>query len=135
MEYQLLSNLFHKRDNPEYRDINVKRIMTNSELDSACSFVRGFIEDFDYNHILSILNNNELMLDLYTNTDIDYEKLQLFRIINDEDKMKGISNVIRKYINETYHIENDYIMQLNPFKYEVLPEFVVQECDRFLLGK
>ncbi|BFI44457.1 hypothetical protein YKD1_08760 [Yersinia pseudotuberculosis] len=135
MEYQLLSNLFHKRDNPEYRDINVKRIMTNSELDSACSVVRGFIEDFDYNHILSILNNNELMLDLYTNTDIDYEKLQLFRIINDEDKMKGISNVIRKYINETYHIENDYIMQLNPFKYEVLPEFVVQECDRFLLGK
>ena len=41
-------------------------------------------------------------------------------------------NVITKFINESYHIENEYVMQLNPRKFDSVPEYVVQECDRLL---
>jgi hypothetical protein len=37
-----------------------------------------------------------------------------------------------KYIHESYHIENEYIMQLNPHKFDFIPEHVVRECDAFL---
>jgi hypothetical protein len=61
-------------------------------------------------------------------TDVGHEKIQLFRILgggHDDD-------VIRKFINESYHIENEYVMQLNPHKFESIPEYVVEECSRLL---
>ncbi len=61
-------------------------------------------------------------------TNVGYEKLQLFRICNiDHD-----DDVIRKFITESYHIEIEYVMQLNPLKFEAIPEYVVEECVRLL---
>ena len=42
------------------------------------------------------------------------------------------SNVIQKYINETYHIENEYISQLDPSKYDMVHEFIIDECNNFI---
>lgn len=61
-------------------------------------------------------------------TSVGYEKIQLFRIFNAEHD----DDVIRKFINESYHIENEYVMQLNPYKFESVPEYVVEECLRLL---
>ena len=59
----------------------------------------------------------------------NYEKLQGYRIINNENHE---SDVIKKFINELFHIENEYIMQLNPRKYDFVPEHIIVECDRSL---
>ncbi len=40
-------------------------------------------------------------------------------------------NLCKKYFNESFHIENEYICQLNPCRYELIPEFIVQECDEY----
>jgi hypothetical protein len=40
--------------------------------------------------------------------------------------------VIQKFINEAFHIENNYIYQLNPTKYPVVPQYVIDECDKFV---
>lgn len=48
------------------------------------------------------------------------------------DVIKSTANVITKFINESYHIENEYVMQLNPHKFESVPEYVVEECVRLL---
>ena len=61
-------------------------------------------------------------------TDVGYEKIQLFRIFDIEHD----DDVIRKFINESYHIENEYVMQLNPHKFESIPEYVIDECVRML---
>ncbi|WFU14650.1 hypothetical protein [Bradyrhizobium sp. CB3481] len=53
-----------------------------------------------------------------------YEKIQLFRIFNIEHD----DDVIRKFINESYHIENEYVMQLNPHKFESIPEYIIDEA-------
>ena len=50
--------------------------------------------------------------------------------------MEGVNeddDVQKKFINETYHIENDYIMQLNPCKYDFVPQYIIDICDQSLI--
>jgi hypothetical protein len=35
----------------------------------------------------------------------------------------------QKFVNESYHIENEYVMQLNPREFDAVPEHVVNECE------
>ena len=42
------------------------------------------------------------------------------------------NSVIRKYINETYHIENDFICQLDPTEFDPIPQYVIDECDKVI---
>ena len=37
-----------------------------------------------------------------------------------------------KFVNETNHIENDYIFQLDPFKFFQIPQFYLSEIETFL---
>ena len=67
------------------------------------------------------------MIKIYENTNNNYEKLQIYRIIYDDKDIED--NVIRKFINETFHIENDYLFQLNPCEYELVPEYIIEQCN------
>jgi len=42
------------------------------------------------------------------------------------------NDVIKKFINESFHIENDYLFQLNPHEYEIIPQYIIDECDQCL---
>ena len=84
--------------------------------------------DFEYSSILAVLNNEDELKNLYTASSNSYEKLQLFRLLN-----IGIENeMVDKFVKETYHIENEQISQLNPSKYDIVPHFIIQECDKCL---
>lgn len=37
-----------------------------------------------------------------------------------------------KFLNETNHIENDYVLQLNPEKYFAIPEVYVNQIRDFI---
>jgi len=50
----------------------------------------------------------------------------LYRIINNKNNSNG---VIKKFVNETFHAENDYLFQLNPLQFEIVPSYVVIKCD------
>ena len=62
----------------------------------------------------------------------NYEKLHIYRIMYND---KRDSSVIRKFVNETFHIENDSIFQLNPNRYDTVPQYVIDECDKVVLGE
>ena len=57
------------------------------------------------------------------------EKVQIFRIASalDPDAPAGDA-AFKKFVNESYHIENEYVMQLNPREFDAVPEHVVQAC-------
>lgn len=126
-EYQLISNLLHKRDTPIDTSDEETVDMSDENIALASNNIVLKIPDFNYSVILNKLTNNSEMINVYKMCRNDYEKLQIFRIIND----KHDNNVVQKYINETFHIENEYICQLNPGKYELIPEFIVKECDAY----
>ena len=74
------------------------------------------------------VKDDALMMTKYNATDVGYEKVQLFRLI----KGKHEDDVISKFINQSCHIENEYVMQLDPRRFDSVPEYVVKECDRLL---
>ncbi len=132
-EYDLVSSLLHKREDPTFKnhkenwDIEKPR-MNNKEIKKATKSIQNnWIEDFDYKKILKKLKNNNRMKTLYQDANNNYEKLQIYRIIFDGKMDKD--DVIKKFINETFHIKNDYIYQLNPCKYELVPQWVIDKCN------
>ncbi|MFZ3382902.1 MAG: hypothetical protein WA144_03150 [Candidatus Methanoperedens sp.] len=127
--YQLISNLMHKREKPEFKEKDTTRDMTPEEISFGKEEIKELISDFDYIEVLKVINDDKAMKEIYLATENNYEKLHIYRIIF--DNKAGIeSSVIQKFINEAFHIENDYIYQLNPRKYQMVPQFVIDECDK-----
>ncbi|MDD2908118.1 MAG: AAA family ATPase [Candidatus Gracilibacteria bacterium] len=138
-EYQILSDLFHKRTKEEANKDRTEREKGLTDENFEKSFKNGeeelnkIIDNFNYEQLLKIVLDKSELVKIYNELESGYEKLQIFRIINGEFvKNDNFSDVMKKFINETYHIENDFIHQLNPREYNLIPEFIVKECDDYI---
>ena len=90
------------------------------------------IEEFDYAAVLAIINDKAEMKRRFQDANVGYDKLQLFRIYKEVHQHQGGDDILQKFVNEAFHIENEYVMQLNPHRFDNVPEYVVQECDRLI---
>lgn len=130
--WQLLSNVFHvgngSRDTPiKYVGNSVEMPMTQDEIQKGTDEIREFIPDFDYQTEYQRMENQNLLVSLYDSTEANYEKLQIYRLIFIE---RPINLVVQKFVNETYHVENDYIFQLDPRIYDTVPQYIIDICDQ-----
>lgn len=133
-EYEILSNLFHKRKREECKDQRKEigdDLMCESDFNSGVAKIIELIPSFDYVKILAKLEDLEGLKTLYSEVGNSYAKLNIFRLIYDE-KLTEIPSVLRKFINETFHIENELICQLDPNEYDLIPDFILEECDKFI---
>jgi ABC-type multidrug transport system ATPase subunit len=130
--YDVVSNLFHKRENLTRRENETSCEMTTEEIRIGCDEVKEIIPSFNYKNLLQLVKNESEMKALYSATTNNYEKLHLYRIIFDDKTSDIESDIIQKFINEAFHIENDYIYQLNPCEYQLVPQYVIDECDKFI---
>ena len=84
--------------------------MTATEIERATDEIREYIDEFDYQAAVSLANDNERLLALYKESNSDYEKLQIYRVmVNDNHS----NSVVRKFVNEAFPAENDYLFQLD----------------------
>ena len=127
--YDILSSLFH--NNLKITKLNGYEL-TEKEIENGLSSINLYIEGFDYDNLRNKFNNFEEMKQLYYNAKSNYEKIEIFRIINDYFSLNGSDNNIMKFINETYHIENSFIYQLDPYDYDCVPNYIVLACDQIL---
>lgn len=125
--YNLISNLMHKREKPIMGKQDNYRIMTEIEIDKGTKIIQNKISSFNYLVEYNKIRDVNRMVKIYRNSKNNYEKLQIYRIINSDN---SDNDVIRKFVNETFHVENDYIFQLNPFKYEIIPQYIIDECNK-----
>jgi len=132
MGYQLISNALHKRWTPLIFELGVSREMTLEEILEGSTEIQRDIPEFNYNVIISQINDDEAMKARYNNCENNYEKLHLYRIIYADKQVAIQADIIQKFINQAFHIENDYIYQLNPAKFQTVPQYVIEECDRFI---
>ena len=133
-EYEILSNLFHKRKREECKDQRKEigdDLMSEFDFNSGVAKIIELIPSFDYVKILAKLEDLEALKTLYSEVENSYAKLNIFRLIYDE-KLTEIPSVLRKFINETFHIENELICQLDPNEYDLIPDFILEECDKFI---
>lgn len=128
--YELVSNLFHKREKPIIKNgSETDKEMTSQEIEKGISIIKDNGIDFDYQKELKKVLDFDTMLKLYNKSGSNYEKLQIFRIMYDGEIDDA---VFKKYLDETYHIENDYLFQLNPTEYETIPQYIVDMCDIYI---
>lgn len=111
LPYQLLSNLLHKRDSPFKRENGQDIPMTTAEIKLGADEIKLRMSSFDYAHLLKEIMDKSHLTKAFNEAENNYEKLQIFRILCEGSQT---NDVILKFINETFHIENEYIMQLNP---------------------
>lgn len=124
--YHLLSNIFHKREIPLYKAEGQERPMTAEEIRNGTQKIIKDIPEFDYKDCYDTVTNDSKLIELYSKASNNYEKLQIYRIINNDNSH---NLVIKKFVNETFHIDNDYLYQLNPCKYQTVPSYIIKECD------
>lgn len=131
--YQVLSNLFHKRERaidtrePKGLDDNHPE-MEPGKFASGCAEVSDQLNGFSYPDLLNQITDIGALKFLYGASATGYEKLQVFRLLG----LDVGNSVIQKFINESYHIENEFICQLDPAKFDTIPEYVIAECDKLL---
>lgn len=132
--YELLSNLFHGRDVPIFKPTDDPDVpMSPAEVAMATTEIQKHIPDFNYAGLVAELKTEGSLKARFEDTTVGYEKVQLFRIMTDldPDLPKGDA-VFTKFVNTTYHIENEYVLQLNPREFDAVPEFVINRCTELL---
>ena len=91
------------------------------------------MNSFSDSTFLSLVKDLDGLKTRFSDSSVGYEKLQIYRIwaeLQNTDGSEKDDDIIRKFVNETFHIENEYVMQLNPHKFDVVPEYVIAECER-----
>jgi AAA domain len=133
-EYDVLSSLLHLRNIPAQKGANGELIaLDEKDLKLATASICEVIPGFDYDAILSQLKDISVLKSKFEATDVGYEKVQLFRIALELDPSAPSGDAaFKKFVNESYHIENEYVMQLNPREFDAVPEHVVDSCAALL---
>lgn len=125
--YNILSCLFHNKEKITTLDDSE---LTDSDIQKGIEDIRKFISDFDYQKLQKKFNIKEFMKNAYNEVVSNYEKIEIFRLINTYFKLDGCDDNIMKFINETYHIENSFVFQLNPYIYDIVPNYILEICDK-----
>lgn len=135
LAYDLISCIIHGKDVPDRRiDYDNCVELSADEITLGTSYIQNFITDFSYEQVLNSNRNSNLLIDAYNNETCSYLKLQLCRVYL---RYHGIradfrDDVLLKYIDETYHIENDLLYTLDFRKFDTVPDFILKRCENYM---
>jgi hypothetical protein len=51
------------------------------------------------------------------------------------DRIRQMNDVLRKYIDEMYHIENDYLYSLDVRRFNIVPDNYLTDVERYVAGE
>lgn len=135
-EYEIISNLIHGRPIPKNKN---EEDLTEEVISDGMKSLCKSIDNYTYEEFLKMINYEELFKSIDDENSSNYEKSIAIRLIFERAKL--LIDLRRKYpgackfINETNHIENDYIFQLDPNKFFDIPELYIQQLKKFLKDK
>lgn len=130
--YDILSSIIHGRNlSKKYKDEFIP--LSDEEIDDGNSYIRKFIKEFNGREILNKITDKFILIE-YKKVDNNYIKLQLFRIYLElsNNRVKLKDDVLLKFVDEIYHIENDYMFSLNLIKFDIVPSYIISKIDKFM---
>lgn len=135
--YDMLSSVVHAKEYPDKqveRDTHLK--FTEEEFDKAQNIIKKYIENFDYDRIVKNYYNKEYILKEFFKESNNYIKSQLFReYLEVSEERNNLDNNLIKFIDEIYHIENDYIFTIDLIKFDTIPDYIIEKIDDFMKEK
>lgn len=130
--YDILSNLIHGRAIPLDKD---KQVLTVEVVNKGMTEISEYIPSKSYDELLDELGTEKLIENL--KFDDQYHRIISSRLLF--ERIDGALNLLRrkypeacKFINETNHIENDYIFQLDPRQYFSIPTYYLNQIEEFI---
>ena len=126
--YQILSNLIHGRAIPTENDEDIQ--LDPTVIINGCYEIKDKLGSFMYEDLLSMVTDEKLRDEITRGN--DYSKVVAFRLLFErhEEAFKRLRKnepATYKYINETNHIENDYVFQLDPMKFYSIPDYYLRK--------
>lgn len=135
--YDMLSSLVHAKDYPDKqvtRDTYLR--FTDDEFEKAHESIKKYIEDFDYERVVNNYYNKEYIIEEFFKESNNYIKSQLFReYLEVSRERNNLDNNLLKFIDEIYHIENDYIFTIDLIKFDTIPDYIMEKINEFMLKK
>jgi len=136
--YNVLSSLIHGRQAPT-SDATGTDKLSSAQINDGIAYIKNFISNFDYASVLEQCSAQNL-LNRYVNETSAYMKMLILRAYTEQDdtardRLRSANDVLRKYVDETYHIENDYIYSLDVRRFNIVPENYITDADRFVGGE
>ena len=110
--------------------------MSEEQIEKALEYIKNYINDFDYDEILKKHEGINLIDEYTRQTNNNFKLLILRNYIEQNqparERLKDFHEVLRKFVDETYHIENDYLYSLDIRKFDIVPEYYKIAADKFM---
>ena len=131
--YEVISNIIHGRKDATLSD--GETALSEEVKTNGMNEIESFLGISSYDDVIETVSSKKLF-DILDSADI-YEKIITVRLLFERydgllAKLKKKYPAACKFVNETNHIENDYIFQLDPFKFFQIPQFYLSEIETFL---
>ena len=134
--YNILSSIIHGTELRKKIDNDTYKLLTPEEIKKGETTIKEYIHDFHSAKIVAEDITSDNILQMYNGEINNYIKVQLFRVYleisNNRNKIKEQDNILLKFIDEIYHIENDYIFSLDLIKFDIIPSFIISNIDKFM---
>lgn len=129
--YDVLSNIVHGRPSPIYKDGSQ---MSESAVQDGMTELNRYGIENSYSEIVGMLSN-EALKELI-NDPSNYVAIIAMRLLHERreellPKLRKKHPAACKFIHQSNHIENDYIFQLDPFRYYDVPPYYLTELRDF----
>lgn len=132
-KYDVVSSFLHTSCTPQWKNEDSILVdFSEDELAIINPKIQSVITEFDYIEMIKLITDNNFLKEIYESSSPS-EKLNIVRVYIDNNDINEENEVLWKFINESYHIENDLIYTLNPHRFNQLPEFVTKLCDEIIL--
>lgn len=133
--YNIVSSLLHGRTEPTCDNGGMYKL-TEEQLAEGNEFIKTFIPDFNYVTLLMQFTTQSLIA-RYLSESSAYIKMLILRAYTEQDteareRLRKTNDVLRKYIDETYHIENDYLYSLDVRRFNIVPDNYIIDADSFV---
>ena len=133
--YNVLSSLIHGRAEPT-SDSSGNDKLTDEQINEGVGYINNFISDFDYDSMLSQCSKENL-LNRYSSESSAYIKMLILRAYTQQtpaakERLRKKNDVLRKYVDEQFHIENDYIYSLDVRRFNIVPDNHIRDANNFI---
>lgn len=133
--YDVLSNLIHGR--PDLVD-KLGNPLSDEQKNIGMELVKEYIPGYSYEDLLAEMSDDKLKT-LMATTNYYYKTIATRLLL---ERKEGLMHQLKKefpaackFINESNHIENDYVFQLNPRKFFSAPQKFITDIESFLSAK
>lgn len=138
LSYDMMSSLIHGKEEPDKKiGKNEFELLSPEEKRKGINFIRTYIEDFDYNVYFNEVFKASTILSQYKDETNNYLKIQLFRVYIElkEIRKKIDDDVVLKFVDGVYHLENEYTYNLNILKFDVVPKYIIDRVNNFMVSE